>query len=145
MKESKHAEEQVAFALRQAETGTRVEEICRKFGISQAAFYNWKKKFGGLGVSELRRLKPAASVPPQYPFHPNRTASSALGLRIMGRNDRSHFLPRNNGLHLCQELLFAGALVKLLQTAVNKTRLAHSECTLISRFIRKRIIAEYRN
>ena len=57
MRTSKYTEEQVAFALRQAETGTRVEEICRKFGISQATFYNWKRKYGGLGVSELRRLK----------------------------------------------------------------------------------------
>ena len=56
-KKSKFTEEQIAFALRQGETGTRVEEICRKFGISQATYYNWKKKYGGLGVSELRRLK----------------------------------------------------------------------------------------
>jgi len=57
MKKSKYTEQQIAFALRQAQTGTRVEEICRKFGISQATFYNLKKKYGGLGVSELRRLK----------------------------------------------------------------------------------------
>lgn len=57
MKKTKFTEEQIAFALRQAQTGTRVEEICRKFGVSQATFYNWKKKYGGLGVSELRRLK----------------------------------------------------------------------------------------
>lgn len=57
MKKSKFTEEQIAFALRQAETGTRVAEICRKMGISDATFYNWKKKFGGLGVSELRRLR----------------------------------------------------------------------------------------
>ncbi len=50
-------EEQIAFALRQAETGTSVAEVCRKIGISEATFYNWKKKYGGLGVSELRRLK----------------------------------------------------------------------------------------
>jgi len=50
-------EEQIAFALRQAETGTAVAEVCRKMGISEATFYNWKKKYGGLGVSELRRLK----------------------------------------------------------------------------------------
>lgn len=56
MKKSKYTEEQIAFALRQAETGTRVEEICRTFGISQATFYNWKKKYGGLDVSESRRL-----------------------------------------------------------------------------------------
>ncbi|MFB6391489.1 transposase, partial [Klebsiella pneumoniae] len=45
------------FALKQAETGTRVEEVCRKMGISEATFYNWKKKFGGMGVTELRRLR----------------------------------------------------------------------------------------
>ena len=51
------SEEQIAFALRQAETGTSVQEVIRKMGISEATFYNWKKKYGGLGVSELRRLK----------------------------------------------------------------------------------------
>ncbi|AGG29157.1 Transposase [Morganella morganii] len=57
MKKTRYTEEQIAFALKQAETGTRVEEVCRKMGISEATFYNWKKKFGGMGVTELRRLK----------------------------------------------------------------------------------------
>jgi putative transposase len=57
MKKTRFTEEQIAFALRQAETGTRAGEICRKMGISEATFYNWKKKYGGLGVSELRHLK----------------------------------------------------------------------------------------
>lgn len=57
MKKSKFTEEQIAFALRQAESGTTVAEVCRKMGVSEATFYNWKKKYGGLGVSELRRLK----------------------------------------------------------------------------------------
>ena len=57
MKKSKFTEEQIAFALKQAESGTRIEEVCRKMGISQATFYAWRKKFGGLGVSELRRLR----------------------------------------------------------------------------------------
>lgn len=57
MKKSKFTEEQIAFALKQAESGTHVEEVCRKMGISQATFYAWRKKFGGLGVSELRRLR----------------------------------------------------------------------------------------
>jgi len=56
MKKTKYMEQQIAFALKQAETGTRVSEVCRKRGISEATFYNWKKKYGGLGVSELRRL-----------------------------------------------------------------------------------------
>ena len=57
MKKTRYTEEQIAFALKQAETGTRVEELCRKMGISEATFYNWKKKFGGMGVTELRRLR----------------------------------------------------------------------------------------
>lgn len=57
MKKSKFTEEQIAFALKQNELGTSVEEVCRKLGISEATFYNWKKKFGGLGPSELRRLR----------------------------------------------------------------------------------------
>ena len=57
MKKSKFTEEQIAFALKQAESGTTVEEIYRKMGISQATFYAWRKKFGGLGVAELRRLR----------------------------------------------------------------------------------------
>lgn len=57
MKKTKFTEQQIAFALKQAETGTRVEEVCRKMGISEATFYNWKKKYGGLGVHELRRLR----------------------------------------------------------------------------------------
>jgi putative transposase len=57
MRKSKFTEEQIAFALKQAESGTSVEEVCRKMGMSQATFYLWRKKFGGLGVSELRRLR----------------------------------------------------------------------------------------
>jgi putative transposase len=57
MKTSKYTEEQIAFALRQSETGTRVPKVCRKMGISEQTFYRWKKKYGGLGVSELRRLR----------------------------------------------------------------------------------------
>ena len=57
MKKTKFTEGQIVFALRQAEEGIKVAEVCRKMGISEATFYNWKKKYGGLGVSELRRLK----------------------------------------------------------------------------------------
>jgi len=57
MKRSKFTESQIVFAIKQAETGKRLSEVCRKMGISEATFYNWKKKYGGLGVSELRRLK----------------------------------------------------------------------------------------
>jgi putative transposase len=62
MKKSKFTESQIVFALKQAETGTRIDEVCRKMGISEATFYNWnraagRKKFGGLGISELRELR----------------------------------------------------------------------------------------
>ena len=57
MKRSRYTEEQIAFALKQAELGTPVPEVCRKMGISEATFYAWRKKYGGLGPSELRRLK----------------------------------------------------------------------------------------
>jgi putative transposase len=57
VKRSRFTEEQIAFALKQQELGTPVEEICRKLGIAQATFFNWKKRFAGLGPSELRRLR----------------------------------------------------------------------------------------
>jgi len=57
MRRSKFTEEQIAMALRQAEAGTPVADICRKLEITEATFYRWKKKFGGLGVPELRELK----------------------------------------------------------------------------------------
>lgn len=57
MKKSRYTEEQIAFALRQAELGTKVEEVCRQMGVSQATFFRWKQLYGGLGPSELRRLR----------------------------------------------------------------------------------------
>jgi putative transposase len=57
MKKSKFTEAQIVFAIKQSETAVQVAEICRKMGISEATFYNWKKKYGGLGVAELRELR----------------------------------------------------------------------------------------
>lgn len=57
MKKSRYSEEQITYVLRQAESGTPVSDVCRGMGISEATFYVWKKRYGGLGVSELRRLK----------------------------------------------------------------------------------------
>ena len=50
-------QKQIAFALKQAELGTSVAEVCRKMGVSEATFFRWKQKFSGLGPSELRRLR----------------------------------------------------------------------------------------
>jgi transposase-like protein len=49
MKRSRYSDEQIAYALRQAETGTAVADVCRQFGISDATFYVWKKKYANLG------------------------------------------------------------------------------------------------
>ncbi|MEY4641261.1 MAG: hypothetical protein RLZZ227_1255 [Pseudomonadota bacterium] len=57
MKTSRFTEAQVAYALRQAEGGTTVSDVCRGLGISEATFYNWRKKYGDLGASEVRRLR----------------------------------------------------------------------------------------
>lgn len=54
---TRYNEEQIAFALKRAETGTQVEEICRKMVISETILYIWKKKFDEMGVTELRRLR----------------------------------------------------------------------------------------
>jgi putative transposase len=57
MKRKRFSEEQIAFALRQADSGTTIDEICRKMGISEPTFYRWKKVYAGMGVTEIRRLK----------------------------------------------------------------------------------------
>ena len=57
MKRSRFTEVQVAYALRQAEAGTAVMDVCRNLGISEATLYIWKKKYGELSASEVRRLR----------------------------------------------------------------------------------------
>ena len=57
MKSSKFTEAQIAFVLKQAEEGTAVAEVCRKAGISEATFYVWRKKYGNLVPTEMKRLR----------------------------------------------------------------------------------------
>lgn len=57
MKRSKFSEQQIAFILRQGDEGTSVEEVCRKAGISIQTYYSWRKKYGGLMPSEMKRLR----------------------------------------------------------------------------------------
>lgn len=57
MKRSKLSEEQIVYAIRQADADTTVGDLCRQLGVSDATFYAWKKKYAHLGVSELRRLR----------------------------------------------------------------------------------------
>lgn len=53
----RYTEGQIVYALKQAELGEQVTEVCRKMGVAEATFYNWRKKYKGMGVSELRRMK----------------------------------------------------------------------------------------
>jgi putative transposase len=57
MKRSRYTDEQIAYALRQADAGTVVSDVCRQMGISEATFYIWKKKYANLGATELRELR----------------------------------------------------------------------------------------
>lgn len=57
MKKTRYTEEQIAFALRQAELGTPVGEVVRKMGVSEQTFCRWKKQYAGMGVGEIRRLR----------------------------------------------------------------------------------------
>jgi len=57
MKRTKYTEEQIVRILKESEAGISVTELCRKYGISDATYYNWKAKFGGMELSDVRRLK----------------------------------------------------------------------------------------
>jgi putative transposase len=84
MKRKRYADEQIAFALRQAEGGTSVEEICRKMGVSEPTFYRWKKQFAGMGVAEIRRLKRICQ-------------GSRLATRLAGRGSRGRLRDQRGG------------------------------------------------
>ena len=57
MKKSNYTEEQIAFALKQAELGAPISELCRKLGIAEQTFYRWKSKYGGMLPSDMKRLR----------------------------------------------------------------------------------------
>ena len=75
MKKSQFTPEQITFALRQAESGTPVPEVCRKMGISEQTFYRWKKKYLGMGIAELRRLQSSGGREPQIKTTGSRSQS----------------------------------------------------------------------
>jgi putative transposase len=57
MKKNRHSEEQIINILKEAEAGISITELCRKYGISDQTYYNWKAKYGGMTVSDARKLK----------------------------------------------------------------------------------------
>jgi transposase-like protein len=78
MKTSRFSEQQIAFVLRQAEEGTAVTEVCRKAGISEATYYVWRKKFGGLMPSEMKRLKQSGGGERQAKADRRRSAAASV-------------------------------------------------------------------
>ena len=57
MKRKRYTEEQICRILKEAEGGTKVSELCRKYGVSEPTFFRWKSKYSGMGVSDLRKMK----------------------------------------------------------------------------------------
>jgi putative transposase len=57
MKRQRHSEEQIIAVLKEAQAGAKVDEVCRRHGISQPTYYKWKRQFGGMEVSDAKRLR----------------------------------------------------------------------------------------
>ena len=66
MKRSRFTESQIVSILKEADAGKKVKDICRRHGISDATYYNWKSKYGGMSASELKRLKETEAELAQY-------------------------------------------------------------------------------
>lgn len=66
MRTSRFSETQIVAVLKQADAGAKVKDICRKYGISDATYYKWKSKYGGMDASELKRIKELEAELSQY-------------------------------------------------------------------------------
>ncbi len=84
MKQGKYSEEQIVKILKEADAGIKVSDLCREYGFSDATYYNWKAKYGGMGVSEIKRLKQLEDE--------NRRLKEALHVTVIDRFPRSNEL-----------------------------------------------------
>jgi putative transposase len=89
MKKSRYTEEQIAFALKQAEMGIKVAEVIRGMGVSEQTFYRWKKVCGGLGAAELRRVKQRLRDRRHARDRPSRRSASRTSRRGASANGGS--------------------------------------------------------
>ena len=89
MKRKRYTDEQIAFALRHADSGTAVEEICRKLGVSEATFYRWKKQFAGMGTAEIRRSSTRPGRGVGLWSSPSAASRSSVARRNRGGENRT--------------------------------------------------------
>ena len=83
MKRSRFSESQIVSILKEADAGAKIKELCRKHGISDATYYNWKAKYGGMSTSDLRRLKETEAELSQYKkMYPKGINTRSLHMRI---------------------------------------------------------------
>jgi putative transposase len=78
VKAKQYTEEQIIAVLKEAEAGAKVSDLCRKYGMSDATYYNWKAKYSGLTVSELKRLKARSENRNSNRSSPNRPWTNGL-------------------------------------------------------------------
>ena len=90
MKQKRFTDEQIAFALRQAESGAAVTEITRKLSVSEHTFYRWKRKCAGLGIAELRRLHSGRRrVRPSKTVYDSRGADGVIKLHFKANTNKA--------------------------------------------------------
>jgi len=82
MKKSRFSEDQIAYALREVESGRPPADVCRQLGVSEATFYIWKKKYADLGVAELRLLRSLEDENARLPANALRTAATKRGFTL---------------------------------------------------------------
>ena len=91
MRKSQFTEQQIVAALRQVESGTTVGEVCRKLGVTEQTFYRWKRKFAGMGIAELRRLREVEDENRRLKQIVARVPASRVASPLIDRCCKRHF------------------------------------------------------